>query len=66
MTQCQAKFPSVTGIAKIGNGLVWYVGGDESLPYTLLTDTFYYFTRQEDGDYILAMTSSRDLQEKLQ
>ena len=60
MTRCQ----SVTTIAKFGNGLIWYLDGDESLPYTYEALMFYYFTRQENGDYVLAMTSRRDLQEK--
>lgn len=60
MTKCS----SITSIIKYGDWTtIAYVSNDNNLPYTKKAETYYYFTRQENGDYILAMTSSRDLQD---
>lgn len=60
-------YPSITSIIKYGDwSTIAYVDGDNNLPYTMKDNVYQYFTRQENGDYVLAMTSSRDLQESPQ
>ena len=63
MTLCQ--FSSLTSIIKYGDwSTIAYVDNDNKLPYTMKDGQYQYFTRQENGDYVLAMTSKRDLQEQ--
>ena len=56
------KFPTVHGISRWSDGMVWYLDGDENLPYTVRLGHFYYFSKQEQ-DFVLVMESYRDLQE---
>jgi hypothetical protein len=56
------SFPAVTSISAWAKSQVSYLGGDETLPYALKNGMYHYFTF--DGtNYVLQMTSEKDLQE---
>lgn len=57
------SFGSISGIiAWTGRNQIQYVGGSEKLPYVLKDKLYHYFTFN-GSQYVLSMTSERDLQE---
>lgn len=57
-------FASVGGLGLWGDSWGGFLDGDENLPYVLKDGLFHYFTKQDDGSFILTMTSTKDLNEK--
>lgn len=53
---------SLTGINKMGGGMVYFLDNDNTMPYIYADSQFQYFIRQGKG-YVLAMTSLHDINE---
>lgn len=57
-------FASVGGLGLWADSWGGFLDGDKNLPYALKDGLFYYFTKQNDGNFVLTTTSTRDLNEK--